>query len=87
MRLNPTCWFFSSGLRENLLKHIKLRVATVSLLVPAAVATECKPCSRLFLFFFFFSGFSVLVLIKRAVQGEEREKEPAVSTGTSRSQC
>lgn len=62
MCLNPTgC--FSSGLGGNLLKHIKLHVATVSLLVPAAVATECKPCSQVVLFFFF-ARFSVLELIK-----------------------
>lgn len=55
-----------------MLKHIKLHVATVSLFVPAAVATECKPCSQGF--FFLVSRFSVSVLIKRVEQDEEREK-------------
>lgn len=40
MHLNPACCFWS-GPGRNLLKHIRLRVATVSLFVPAAAATEC----------------------------------------------
>lgn len=55
--LSPTCCF-SSGLGGNLLKHIKLHVATLSLLVPAAVATECQPCSQVF--FFFYTSFLAL---------------------------
>lgn len=67
MRLNPTCCF-PSGLGGNLLEQTKLRVATVSLFAPAAVATECEPCSRP-LFFFPFSCLHVLVLMKHRAGG------------------
>lgn len=69
MRLNPTCCF-PSCLGKNLLEQTKLRVATVSLFAPAAVATECEPCSRPF--FFPFSRLHVLALMKRRAGGVGR---------------